>query len=358
MLTVEMLPACEGDCLILRWGTEAKSHRILFDGGRKSTHAALRKLSESLTPAERRFELLVVTHVDRDHIEGALELLDDCPLDFADVWFNGFQHLAEPGVEELGAVQGERLTERLVELCGRRRWSWNGRFGEHHREPAALRSDGSLPRFEFPGDLTLTLLSPTRERLRELRPHWEKECRKAGIVAGQAASAPDREGVESLGAIDIEELAEARFEEDDSEPNGSSIAVLAEYRQRRVLLAADAFPGDLEAALAKLSALPFELDAFKLPHHGSRKNVSKALLQAIRCPRYLFSTSGAYFGHPDPVAVSRVIRWGGADSQLWFNYLSDETRLWDTQSWKDRYGYSTHYPDERRNGHQLVVLEP
>jgi hypothetical protein len=52
-------------------------------------------------------------------------------------------------------------------------------------------------------------------------------------------------------------------------PNGTSIAILAEYHNRRVLLAADAHPERLTESLKSLAAeegRSFPLDAFKLAH--------------------------------------------------------------------------------------------
>jgi beta-lactamase superfamily II metal-dependent hydrolase len=74
-----MFPAREGDCLLVTYEGNGRLHRVLVDGGRKATartvRTALRKLP--LPAQERAFEALIVTHVDRDHIEGVLSLLDD-----------------------------------------------------------------------------------------------------------------------------------------------------------------------------------------------------------------------------------------------------------------------------------------
>ena len=50
----------------------------------------------ALPRSQRRFELLIVSHIDNDHIDGALELLADRTLGvtFDDVWFNGYHHTA------------------------------------------------------------------------------------------------------------------------------------------------------------------------------------------------------------------------------------------------------------------------
>ena len=93
--------------------------------------------------------------------------------------------------------------------------------------------------------------------------------------------------------------------------------------------------------------------AFKLPHHGSRRNVSVELLGTVACPMYLFSTDGSVFGHPDPKAVARVIRHGGPGPTLCFNYRSEPNRRWDDTALRERYSYRVRYPTAGQTG--LVI---
>src|SRR5258706_40992 len=92
-----MLPAAEGDALWLSWGPEQERHQLLVDLGVRATGQAFRERIKRLPPRERRFDLLVVTHVDTDHIFGVLSgLVDAEPIEglvFDDVWFNGWSHL-------------------------------------------------------------------------------------------------------------------------------------------------------------------------------------------------------------------------------------------------------------------------
>ncbi len=75
MLKLEMLPAGHGDCLWIEYGDPGNPRRVLIDGGTKGTYKkALRPKLQTLPDDKRRFELLVVTHIDADHIAGALEL--------------------------------------------------------------------------------------------------------------------------------------------------------------------------------------------------------------------------------------------------------------------------------------------
>ena len=53
-----------------------------------------------------------------------------------------------------------------------------------------------------------------------------------------------------MDAGSIRDLADKAYEEDTKKPNGSSIALLFEYRGRRVLFGADAFKLSTTAAWA------------------------------------------------------------------------------------------------------------
>jgi hypothetical protein len=200
------------------------------------------------------------------------------------------------------------------------------------------------------------LLSPTPAKLAALRPKWIEEIKKAGLTA--AKGRPDGPaGLEIMGGIDVNKLANGPFKDDSTLPNGSSIALLAEFGGKKVVLGADAHCDVLGASLAKLAnGAKLKLDAFKIAHHGSAHNVSKAVLDAVDCDTYLFSTNGSYFNHPDPSAVSRVIRFGGPNPKLHFNYRSDETGVWDDAAMRSQFGYTTTYPDAATNGVLAVNL--
>jgi glyoxylase-like metal-dependent hydrolase (beta-lactamase superfamily II) len=73
--TIEMLPARQGDALWIEYGDSAHPRRALIDAGTPETWDVVRPKIEQLAPAERRFELLVVSHIDLDHIGGVLPLL-------------------------------------------------------------------------------------------------------------------------------------------------------------------------------------------------------------------------------------------------------------------------------------------
>ena len=346
-----MLPAGHGDCLWIEYGPEDSPSRVLIDGGTAGTHGRLKKRIEQIRGEQPGFELLVVTHIDGDHIAGVLKLLEDetHSVLFNDIWFNGYRHLPESQLESLGPEQGERLTDHLVKS----ELNWNKNF---YSNAVAVGESNLLPEKKLSGGMKLTLLSPTPEKLGELKPKWKKVVLEAGLDPD--APRPEEEdqdtrpsGLERLGAAklpDVEALAAVPLEEDSSEANGSSIVLLAEYDGHSILLCGDAYADVINTSLDKLNAqrglnsLP--LDAVKLPHHGSKANVSAELLNKIDCHHYLISTNGAYFKHPDDIAIARVIKYGGPAPRLCFNYLSRYNELWSTQPLQNEYGYSADYP--------------
>ena len=348
MFDIEMLPAREGDCLWIRYGDAKKPKQILIDAGRKATGKELLLRLKELPPEKRIFELLIVSHVDRDHIEGVLELLKDKDIKFKDIWFNAYFHLLE--LERFGGKQGERLSDLIIE----NNLPWNVKF---KGKSVCLPTKG-LKKLTLDGGMTATLLSPDRDKLVKLEPVWRKECEESGLIPRVKPVRSEPPGIESFGAIDIEQLAASAFKIDPAEANGSSIAVLLEFGKKRVLLAADAHPDRLIASLKTLNktSKPLKLDAFKIAHHGSEANVSRELLELVDCPRYLISTNGSYFKHPKAVAMARLIKFNGKNSTLYFNYKNDLTKVWNTEPFKKKYGYQVVFPDAKNNGSLLISL--
>ncbi len=348
MFEIEMLPAREGDCLWIRYGDAKKPKQILIDGGRKATAKELLARFKLLPPGQRTFELLIVSHIDRDHIEGILDVLKDKTVKFKDIWFNAYFHLLD--VERFGAAQGELLSTSLID----NKLPWNAKF----KGKAVCLPKNGLKRIKLDGGMSLTLLSPDRDKLVKLAPRWLKECEDAGLVARVKPVRSEPPGIESFGGINIETLAFGAFQSDAAEPNGSSIAVLLEFKKKKALLAADAHPDRLVASIKALkkNSKRLKLDAFKIAHHGSEGNVSQELIELVECRRYLISTNGSYFKHPKAAAMARIVKFGGKNSTIFFNYRNNLTKIWNSKTFKDHYGYDVVFPAAKKNGSLLVSL--
>ena len=361
MFRIEMLPAGHGDCLLIEYGDPETLHRVLVDGGPYYAFSNLARRIDDLAASRATLELLVVSHVDADHIDGAIKLLGapSGSLAVKDVWFNSWQHLSPSPADLLGPVEGEILTTLIQE----RDLPWNMAFGGR-RAPVALSAGTALPVVTLCGGLRLTLLSPTMRALAHLHPLWAREVRSAGleertredILERLRNNARLRPPPDLLGEVvpDIRYLAGRPFFADDSAANRSSIALLAEYEGNRCLLAADAHATDLEDSIQRLLVERGEqrlaVDAVKLSHHGSQGNTSPRLLRLLDCKRFLISTNGSYFRHPDGEALARAIVASGPDVKLFFNYASDETLVWGDEVLQQQHRYRAHYPAEGANG--------
>ena len=357
-----MLPGREGDCFWVEYGNEDDLNYIMIDGGRQLAYDYLKPRIIKLNDKNHPIELALLTHVDADHIEGILKLVEEeeFEFNFKDFWFNGYHHLDEESFkkldvdsdeEDFGAVQGERLSKALID----KKWPWNEKF---NRGPVVINDEDSLPVTTLEGGMKITLLSPDWKMLNKMKKKWKKEVEKAGMVPG--VEIPEEEPItddeESFGALTIEEvkdLASLDFKKDTSAANGSSIAFIAEYENKRVLFAGDAHADILSANLKKLldqQEEKVQLDAFKVSHHGSRKTLNNEVLKCVDCENYLISSNGSRHGHPDTEAIARILMHGGERKNLYFNYSTKYTDIWDSKRLKRKFKYDTIFPDQDENG--------
>jgi beta-lactamase superfamily II metal-dependent hydrolase len=349
-ITLDVLPAVFGDCLLVSCPVPGRTWRMLVDTGPDETYPALRRRLLAVPPGadgRRHIDLFVVTHIDHDHIGGTQLLLGDTDLrlSFGDVWFN-----APPGRQVRGVAEGESLARILgapeTALPWNRAWD-----GEAVVTPAGtggveIASDGS-PR--------LTVLSPTPERLQALWTVWSKEVEKLRRKERDKAEA-EAEPAPTRGGLDLEALARKRTALDRAVPNGSSIAILLEHQGASVMLSGDAFADvlvpEIEALARKRGqqpGTPLAVDVHKLSHHGSRANVTTDLMKAVAAKHLIVSTSNAYFKHPNAEAIARVIT-GSRQPVLWFNYDTPQNRQWDDPGLRQRYGYEARFPASGTSG--------
>jgi beta-lactamase superfamily II metal-dependent hydrolase len=361
MFRIEMLPAYEGDSLWIEYGRAEEPRHLVIDAGRKETYQAL---VERLVALEGPVELFVMTHIDDDHIFGAVPLFADArvePTIFKDVWYNGYTHLdptiaRRPEPDTLGPVNGEIFAALLL----KGHYPWNESFDRG--ATIVVPKTGELPRVQLSDGMTLTILSPTWESLSALKDFWERELedlpadfqpghaeRALEIFSDRRVLQPDMLG----GLIDVEDLIERPYKSDTKPPNGSSIVFLAEHDGHAVLFTGDAHPPILERAIERLlherGETILSLDAFKISHHGSKNNTSPNLLELVDCRRFLISTNGARHDHPDQEAIARIVYRNhqvSEPTELYFNYRTEQNAVWDDEELKEEWNYRTHYPPE------------
>jgi len=303
---------------LLSFDDKGTTRNILIDGGPGNTYSkppkTLKNEIEQIKRKGENIDLLVITHIDDDHIGGVIRMFEDegPHLDLIKkVWFNSgelistfFETEVEPKREnplilrsdpELSIKQGITLEHFLKE-----RNCWKQRV---------IHSGNEVVRFF---DSQIIILSPNEKGLEELNEKWEKE-------GGEVYLSGDHTDYE----VPLSELVKRPFVEDSSVPNESSISFLFEFQGKKILFLADSHPSVVTESLKKLGYSPgkrLELDLVKVPHHGSRKNISPELLELIKCNNYLISTNGKKYGLPDKESIARIIAANEERTCLFFNY--------------------------------------
>jgi hypothetical protein len=373
---IKLLPALNGDCIWIEYGEEDALSRVLIDGGPLGGYAALRAEIDQLPPEQRTFELLVVTHIDADHIDGIVKLMrhPELGVKFQEVWFNGWPQLATlptlaPATEEAtgegrGPVSGSYLDHLLIrdgKACNER---FRGRA-------ACVADDGALPRVRLGGGVELTLLSPTVEKLRNLRATWHQAFAKMGSEPGDSDLVQSRldkdkrfrgdEGAASAVPAGLDEASAMAPVLDDGVANGSSIAFVLEYAGQRCALLGDAHAPLIEKSFRRMAFERNEsrlrLTAVKLSHHGSKGNTTPGLMRAIDCRTYLVSTDGSIFHHPDDQAIQCVVAYA-KPARLFFNYESERTIGWSNAEPGASADYTTQYPAHGGESLEVDLLAP
>lgn len=356
-IRIELLPARLGDCILVECLRDGRDPwRLLVDGGPPDTWPLLGERLRQLAVDHQVVDVLLVTHIDSDHIGGVVPLLEDRPARsmVREVWFNGEPQLPPAVRERVRSVtQGEEVGAAVAAHDGLAALPWNTAFGGAAIDAGGAGGYVPLP---VPDGPTVTVLSPTTPRLTALGRQWRE-------VLAEASRPGDREPTVDepapLGAL--ESLAGAAFVGDGSTPNGSSVALLVEHRGASVLLAGDAYGPVLASALEALAqhrgVEALAVDAVKVPHHGSRANVSTPLVRAVPATHYLVSTNGDVFHHPDDEAIARIVVGAPRGATVWFNYRTPRTDRWSDPGLRATHGYDVRYPSEETGGVVLTLPE-
>ncbi len=288
---------------------------ILIDGGISKTYTRhLKKELNALVTRGESLDLLIITHIDDDHIGGIIKLYEDVNLDrgfIKHVWFNSGNLLSD-------FFKSERDIKREVSIIPSDQAEASVGQGMT-LENLLLKEANWLQKIVFTGygpvdfyGSTITILSPNEAGLKRLNSNWQTE--KDKITEASA----DHDDFDIL----ISELVQTKFKEDRAVPNGSSIAFMIEHEGKRALLLGDSHPSVIENSLRDLgfsSENRLNVDLVKVSHHSSKKNTSPGLLELIESKQFVISTDGTKHGLPDKQAMARIIT-SNPGCTLHFNY--------------------------------------
>lgn len=296
-----VLPADHGDSIILKTSdSSGKAFNMIIDGGTAKTYD---KYLKNEIKNLRFIDLLVLTHIDSDHIAGLIKFFKNpffIPEQIGKYWFNSknitFLHIGE----NISYDQAKTLEELLIEKDNvKEKWT-DGIFY------------GTTP--ELPSGIEVEILSPTEDVLRELYSKWPDlseyyypkiaDLGISTIVESQL----NRGSLETLAAQD--DQPEKSVSADIF--NSSSIAFIFRTFDLSVLLLGDAHPDLIKQTMTAKGyskERKLKVDIVKVSHHGSKNNTTKDILDMIDCDRFVISTNGgsSTHTHPDRETIARII---------------------------------------------------
>ncbi|WP_026110023.1 AVAST type 1 anti-phage system MBL fold metallo-hydrolase Avs1a [Flavobacterium sp. WG21] len=373
-------PALNGDSFLI----SSEGINILIDGGYVNTYQNYikPKLFE-LKQKQEALDLVIVSHIDGDHISGICKLLEENNktkiIDIRNIWHNSYRHLQfqendgkkfesstlkslnemkiapilkeDPPVldKDISAKKGSALS-KLIRDGG---YPWNAHFAGSeavfHNEPI------------IEGNFSFQILSPNKEKLDRLKDYWLKELYKLGYVDDKTASefiddafefvitgaketkVLREKNISASSNLDFEALVLAEFTEDNAPANGSSISFILQCGKAKILFLGDSHPSVIIESLNLLytdDEFPLYFDAIKVSHHGSALNTSPELLELIDSEKFLISTNGKSFGHPDTETIARIVtRKTDYQRTLYFNYPLEIVSQINNQKLKEKYNY-------------------
>lgn len=281
-VSIDFLPvgsgSKSGDCILIEYGSDYQKQVMVVDGGSLTAGSAAVEHINTYFGAPAVIEHVVCTHQDGDHSSGLRKIIE--AFEVRNLWIH----------------QPWLYAEQLVSAF-KYRWTADG-LRKHLRDDCFpivaslcdLAEEYGVPlREPFQGTVIgpFHVLAPNIERYLGLVPQMgqtpaARELAMESIFASVFKSIKDAvlSKVEGWGIETLETPAAGAT----SITNETSVVLLGQFDSGRVLLTGDAGIGALQDAIygAAIYGLPLlSPDLVQIPHHGSRRNVSPGVLDAV-----------------------------------------------------------------------------
>lgn len=390
MIKIKAFNAGPGDSFLISFPIE--KFNVLVDGGYKATYT--KQIEKELIKIKDRGEsldLLVITHIDNDHINGIIELIkkngsfeDSKIIKINEIWFNSYFN--SPSFNEDYKISKEALEILKKSIQQNDSENYSGDIGiEEAKSLSKLLLEGKYQvntsfdflsvyyekdcTFGFNKNIYFKIVSPTIEDLWKLDEEFMKKigaAEKKTILGYNTEVAELYEKYiislenESLGSgrfnlsgnNDIEELAALEDIEKNSLNNTCSIAFIVEYRKKKMLFLGDASLNIYRGALENIykDKIP-SFDLVKVSHHGSKYNISSDFLKKIKCKKFLISTDGSgNHEHPDKETIAKILKNVVVEKEIIVNIENQSKARWiqklsNDEVLKKKYKFSLNIKD-------------
>lgn len=383
-LKIEIFKAKWGESFLVTLSREDRPIHVLIDMGFSHSYDNIIKKKILEIANVGIIDYLIFTHIDKDHIGGGIKFLKENNreklIPIGDIWYNGYRHLqnnnksqeklSEEEIIKLKSITNNGMViteERILEpISGRQGsilgalileggYNWNKCFSNN-----AVSTDVKNVSTEY-DDIKITILSPDVENLNKLEDEWRKELNRIGIWkeandeifddAFEVLMSKKSQKIFIPKSKQINFMQEDLFSyvnsEDfvDTDPiNGSSISFVIEFKEKKVLFLADAHCHTIIKNLREKYNIQegkrIFFDAIKISHHGSCGNTNIELLNIIDSDKFIISTNGYMFNHPDIQTIAQIVcRPTERERVLYFNY-DNVAKRFKRQDWMQKYKYT------------------
>jgi beta-lactamase superfamily II metal-dependent hydrolase len=338
-MKIKFLKAFNGDAILISFKEIGETRNILIDGGMPATYVQkgkngkleygdLKETVDKIRENDEKIDLLVLTHVDDDHIGGVLKWFEkdkDAHKTIGKVWFNSGRLISEYFDEK-------EIAENLLEIPDE---STLTSIGQGVKFEDYIEKNGiwdrsivvALEYFEYLG-IKFKILSPSHDKLKLLLGKWEKEKPES---LDTSAYKNDYE------LTLAEHIAKDKFKEDAAVHNGSSISFIMTVEKKNFVFLADAHPTVVVNSLRALGYSidkPLKAELVKISHHGSKANNSVDMLELIKTNKYVISTNGDKHAHPNKQFLARLASING-NCEVYFNYPEQIEQIFSEEDYAD-----------------------
>ncbi len=312
---IDFLPVGEGsrsgDAIAIRYGLyEEKRWKnqtiFIIDGGDSDSGDALVRHVQEVYKSNK-VDRVILTHPDADHASGLRKVIEN--LDVGKIWM----HRPWTYWSDLkDAIIDNRVTKKSFGERLREAYQY-----AHDIEQIAIRKDIKIfhphqgSSFAINGERILTILGPGKDlyldlvRASDKTPHLEPLIKMSESVWGRKKVIANEDMT-----FATEHLADEH--EATSAENDMSLVLLLTVGGRKFMFTGDAGTRGLFNAISYASSQQIslkDLTIFDVPHHGSKHNLSKGILNYINAEYAIISCSK--FGepnHPSAIVTNSLLR--------------------------------------------------
>lgn len=318
-MELKVLKAKNGDCIWIRFGEEEKKTNIIIDSGPKSFQNQFKKLIDEIKKKGEDVDLLVISHIDDDHIGGFYKWivnLNNDPTILKKVWFNTGKSIKE-------FIDNPEFNNKEYDMIiNGSNQQYSPKSGLEVAKFLSERNVNVVPIVKAGdndkiGNAKLTVLSPTEETLTKVLKEWGKKVSGSTMYSSTKFDSRDLEEI----IKDDDIINDEKFIEDPSAFNGASIAFVFEYNGISLVFLGDAYADTIIKEKVKIFGdKPLEVHMLKLSHHGSSSNTNMKLLAELRTNNFIVTSNGAN-NNPDKQTIARILKSHDSNSvNLYCNY--------------------------------------